>query len=196
LLWVVAGPLTIPDDNRVSVINLATEDPVRTLPLKGDTSGIAFGNGAAWVSTNYRGDGVLYAIRPAASRPRSYHVELGDGTFAITFGEGHVWLLTWGTNGGVGAGSVQQVVEVDPDTGGVVRRATFDGRDLWAVAAGGGSVWALADASVIQLDARSGRVIREIPLHSRKRAPTCGIAAANDAVWVTMGAGQCSTGSA
>jgi hypothetical protein len=101
------------------------------------------------------------------------------------------------TNGGVGPGSLQQVLEVDPDSGDMVRRRTFDGRNLWALSAGGGSVWVLAGASVIQLDPRSGHVIRTIPLHSRERAATCGIAAANDAVWVTIGdGGSCSGGSA
>jgi Bacterial transcriptional activator domain len=196
-LWVIPGPLTLPGDNRVSAINLATDQPVSTLRLKGHTTAIAFADGAAWVSTSDRRGGLLYAIRAGAARPRPYRIELGTSTFGISAGEGHVWILTWGTNGGVGAGSVQQVLEVDPHTGDVIRRMTFDGQDLWAVAAGGGSVWVLADAGVIQLDPSSGRVIRTIPLRSHGRAATCGIAAANDAVWVTMGdGGECSTGAA
>jgi DNA-binding SARP family transcriptional activator/streptogramin lyase len=196
-LWVIPGPLTLPGDDRVSLVNLATDQTVRTLRLKGDTTAIAFADGVAWVSTSYGGDGLLYAIGAGAARPRSYRVELGDSTFGMSAGEGHVWLLTWGTNGGVGAGSLQQVLEVDPHTGGVVRRWTFDGQVLWAIAAGGGSVWVLASASVIQLDPRrSGHVIRTIPLRSRGRASTCGIAAANGAVWVTIGNGNCGTGSA
>ena len=195
-LWVIPGPLTLPGDDRVSLVNLATDQPVRTLRLKGDTTAIAFADGAAWVSTSYGGDGLLYAIGAGAARPRSYRIELGDSTFGMSVGEGHVWLLTWGTNGGVGAGSLQQVLEVDPHTGGVVRRWTFDGQVLWAISAGGGSVWVLASASVIQLDPRSGHVIRTIPLRTRGRASTCGIAAANDAVWITIGNGNCGTGSA
>jgi hypothetical protein len=198
-LWVIAGPLTLPDDNTVAVVNLATEQAVRTLRLKGDTTAIAFADGAAWVSTNYGGNGLLYAIRANAALPRPYRVELGDSTFGMAVGDGHLWILTWGTNGGVGAGSLQQVLEVDPHTGGVVRRMTFDGRVLWALAVGGGSVWVLANAGVIQLDPSSGRVIRTIPLPSRGHATTCGIAAADDAVWVTMsdgGGDACSTGTA
>lgn len=195
-LWVIPGPLTLPGDNRVSLVNLATSTPVRTLRLKGHTTGIAFGAGAAWVSTSSGGDGLLYAIPAGSARPRSYRVELGDSTFGISVGEGGIWLLTWGTNGGVGPGSVQQILEVDPKTGRVVKRMTFDGQDLWAISAGGGSVWVLAAASVIQLDPRSGHVVRTIPLRSGENAPTCGIAAANDAVWVTMGKGHCGTGSA
>jgi DNA-binding SARP family transcriptional activator len=196
-LWVIAGPLTLPDDNTVSVVNLATEQPVRTLRLRGDTTAIAFADGAAWVSTNDGGNGLLYAIRADAALPRPYRIELGDSTFGVAVGDGHLWILTWGTNGGVGAGSLQQVLEVDPHTGDVVNRMTFDGRVLWALAAGGGSVWVLADAGVIQLDPSSGRVIRTIPLASHGHAATCGIAAANDAVWVTMSDGsECSTGAA
>jgi hypothetical protein len=85
---------------------------------------------------------------------------------------------------------------VDPHTGNVVSRTTFDGQDLWALSAAGGSVWVLADTSVIQLDPRDGHLIRTIPLRNGKQAITCGIAAANNAVWVTMGDGKCSTGSA
>jgi DNA-binding SARP family transcriptional activator len=195
-LWVVPGPLTLPGDNRVSLVNLATSAPLHTLRLKGDTTGVAFGAGAAWVSTNDEGNGLLYAIPAGTAKARSYRVEEGDSTFGISAGEGGIWLLTWGTNGGVGVGSVQQVLNVDPRTGKVLKRRTFDGQDLWAISAGGGSVWVLADSSVIQLDPRSGRTIRTIPLHSRGHPPTCGIAAANDAVWITMGSGQCGTGSA
>jgi len=195
-LWVIAGPLTLPDDNTVSVVNLATEQPVRTLRLRGDTTAIAFADGAAWVSTNDGGNGLLYRIRADAALPRPYRVELGDSTFGVAVGESYLWILTWGTNGGVGAGSLQQVLKVDPHTGDVVKRSTFDGRDLWALATGGGSVWVLAAAGVIQLDPSSGRVVRTMPLPSRGHAETCGIAATNDAVWVTMSDGECSTGSA
>jgi DNA-binding SARP family transcriptional activator/streptogramin lyase len=196
-LWVIAGPLTLPDDNTVSVVNLATEQPVRTLRLRGDTTAIAFADGAAWVSTNDGGNGLLYRIRADAALPRPYRVELGDSTFGVAVGERYLWILTWGTNGGVGAGSLQQVLKVDPHTGEAVRRMTFDGRDLWALAAGGGSVWVLADAGVIQLDPSNGRVVRTIPLRSHGHTATCGIAAANDAVWVTMNDGsECSTGAA
>jgi streptogramin lyase len=72
---------------------------------------------------------------------------------------------------------------------------TFDGRVLWALAAGGGSVWVLAHAGVIQLDPSSGDVVRTIRLPSH--ADDCGIAATDDAVWVTMSdGGECSTGTA
>jgi DNA-binding SARP family transcriptional activator len=197
-LWVIAGPLTLPHDNTVSVVNLATEQPVRTLRLRGDTTAIAFVDGAAWVSTNDGGDGLLYAIRADAPLPRPHRIELGDSTFGVAVGDGHLWILTWGTNGGVGAGSLQQVLEVDPHIGKVVRRKTFDGRVLWALAAGGGSVWVLADTGVIQLDPSSGDVIRMIPLRiPGHHSATCGIAATDDAVWVTMSDGsECSTGTA
>lgn len=199
-LWAIAGPLTLPDDNTVSMVNLATERAVRTLRLKGDTTAVAFADGAAWVSTNAGGNGLLYAIRAGAPLSPPSHLELGDSTFGIAVGEGHLWILTWGTNGGVGAGSLQQVLEIDPHTADVVRRWTFDGKVLWGLAVGGGSVWISADAGVIQLDPTSGRVVRTVPLSTHGRAPSCGIAATNDAVWVTVGdstvEGACSTGTA
>src|SRR5919201_3866682 len=80
-LWVIPGPPPLPGDNRVSLVNLVTDRPVSTMRLKGDTTGIAFGDGAGWVSPSHAGNGLLYVIRPGAARPRSYRVELGDSTF-------------------------------------------------------------------------------------------------------------------
>jgi hypothetical protein len=90
----------------------------------------------------------------------------------------------------------------------VVKRIPFHGRALWSVAAGGGSVWLLAgvagaveaggggyDDSVIQLDPRSGRIIRTVPVgsSSSKNTNLCGIAATNDALWVSVGDAGCDT---
>jgi hypothetical protein len=209
-LWVIVGPLTYPGDNRVTQVSLSSGQLVRSWQLKGDTVSIAFGDGAAWVGTNDAGVGLLNVIRPGAQRPES--VRLGNGDLsvplAISVGEGGVWVLTWGTNGGVGAGSPQALLELDPDTLQVVKRIPFYGRALWSVAAGGGSVWLLAgvagavdsggggyDDSVIQLDPRSGRIIRTVPVgsSSSKNTNLCGIAATNDAVWVSVGDAGCDT---
>jgi DNA-binding SARP family transcriptional activator len=209
-LWVIVGPLTYPGDNRVTQVSLSSSEPVRSWQLKGDTVSIAFGDGAAWVGTNYAGVGLLNVIRPGAQRPES--VRLGNGDLsvplAISVGEGGVWALTWGTNGGVGAGSPQALIELDPDTLRVVKRIPFYGRALWSVAAGGGSIWLIAgavgavgadggsyDDSVIQLDPRSGRIIRTILVgsSSSKHTNLCGIAATSDAVWVSVGDAGCDT---
>jgi DNA-binding SARP family transcriptional activator len=208
-LWVIVGPLTHPGDNRITQVRLSSGDLVRSWQLKGDTVSIAFGDGAAWVGTNYDGVGLLNVIRPGAQRPESVRLGNGDLTvpLAISAGEGGVWVLTWGTNGGVGAGSPQALLELDPDTLQVIKRIPFYGRALWSVAAGGGSVWVIAgpvggvqggdgyDDSVIQLDPRSGRVIRTILVgsSSSKRTNLCGIAAKNDAVWVSVGDAGCDT---
>lgn len=100
------------------------------------------------------------------------------------------------------------LLELDPDTLQVVKRIPFYGRELSPVAAGGGSVWVIAgavdavlagggsyDDSVIQLDPRSGRIIRTIPVgsSSSKHTNLCGIAATNDAVWVSVGDAGCDT---
>jgi DNA-binding SARP family transcriptional activator len=209
-LWVIVGPLTHPGDNRVTQVSLSSGQLVRSWQLKGDTVSIAFGDGAGWVGTNNAGVGLLNVIRPGAQRPES--VRLGNGDLsvplAISVGEGGVWVLTWGTNGGVGAGSPQALLELDPDTLQVVKRIPFYGRALWSVAAGGGSVWLLAgvagavdsggggyDDSVIQLHPRSGRIIRTVPVgrSSSKSTNLCGIAATNDAVWVSVGDAGCDT---
>jgi DNA-binding SARP family transcriptional activator len=209
-LWVIVGPLTYPGDNRVTQVSLSSGKLVRSWQLKGDTVSIAFGDGAAWVGTNYAGAGLLNVIRPGAQRPESVRLGNGDLTvpLAISVGEGGVWVLTWGTNGGVGAGSPQALLELDPDTLQVVKRIPFYGRALWSVAAGGGSVWVIAgavgaveagggsyDDSVIQLDPRSGRIIRTILVgsSSSKHTNVCGLAATSDAVWVSVGDAGCDT---
>jgi DNA-binding SARP family transcriptional activator len=209
-LWVIVGPLTYPGDNRLTQVSLSSGELVRSWQLKGDTVSIAFGDGAAWVGTNYDGVGLLNVIRPGAQRPESVRLGNGDLTvpLAISVGEGGVWVLTWGTNGGVGAGSPQALLELDPDTLQVVKRIPFYGRALWSVAAGGGSVWVIAgavgaveagggsyDDSVIQLDPRNGRIIRTILVgsSSSKHTNLCGLAATSDAVWVSVGDAGCDT---
>jgi DNA-binding SARP family transcriptional activator len=199
-LWVIVGPWTGPGDNRITQVSLALNKPVRSWQLKGDAMWIAFGEGAAWVTTNDFGVGLLNVIRPGAQRPES--VRLGydnlSAPLAISVGEGGVWVLTWGTNGGIGRGSPQALLEFDPDTLHRVKRIPFHGRGLWALAAGGGSIWVAAssntsprNSSVIQIDPRSGRTIRTISVGSPSHAITCGIAATNDAVWVTVGDANC-----
>jgi DNA-binding SARP family transcriptional activator len=209
-LWVIVGPLTYPGDNRITQVSLSSSEPVRSWQLKGDTVSIAFGDGAAWVGTNYAGVGLLNVIRPGAQRPES--VRLGNSDLSVplatSVGEGGVWVLTWGTNGGVGAGSPQALLELDPDTLRVVKRIPFYGRALWSMAAGGGSIWLIAgavgavvadggsyDDSVIQLDPTSGRIIRTIRVgsSSSKHTNLCGITATSDAVWVSVGDAGCDT---
>ena len=199
-LWVIVGPYTAPGDNRITQVSLARDQPVRSWQLKGDTVAIAFGDGAAWVTTNYAGVGLLNVIRPGAQRPESVRLENGNlsAPLAISVGEGGVWVITWGTNGGIGRGSPQALLEFDPDTLHRVKRIPFYGRGLWTLAAGGGSIWVAAssnssprNSSVIRLDPRSGRIIQTIPVGSPNHAITCGIAATNDAVWVTVGDANC-----
>ena len=196
----IVGPYTAPGDNRITQVSLALDQPVRSWQLKGDTVAIAFGDGAAWVTTNYAGVGLLNVIRPGAQRPESVPLEYGNLSvgLAISVGEGGVWILTWGTNGGIGRGSPQALLELDPDTLQRVNRIPFYGRGLWTLAAGGGSIWVAAssnssprNSSVIRLDPRSGRIIQTIPIGSPDHAIPCGIAATNDAVWVTVGDANC-----
>jgi DNA-binding SARP family transcriptional activator len=197
-LWVIVGPYTAPGDNRVTQVSLASHQPVGSWQLKGDTVAIAFGYGAAWVTTNYAGETLLYAIRPGASRPQLVRLGDSNGGLALAVGEGGVWVVTWGNNGGIGAGSPQELIKVDPDTVRVVKRREIDSRGLWDIAAGGGSIWIAAssssrprNSSVIQIDPRSGRIIQTIPVGSWNHAITCNIAASSGAVWVTVGDAGC-----
>jgi len=205
-VWTTVGPLTIPgEDDRLSLIDLATDRVARSLRLGRAVTAIAFGDGAAWVGTfinepkdrppPWRGPSWLYVIRAGARRAQSYRLETNDSTgpLAIAVGERHVWVVTCGICGE--QGEDQRLLEIDPDTRQVIRRISLPHRAPAFLAAGAGSVW-LTDQSVdsvIQLDPKTGRIVRTIPLGRPQYASTCGIAATNDAVWVSIGDSYCDT---
>jgi DNA-binding SARP family transcriptional activator/streptogramin lyase len=204
-VWATVGPLTIPgEDDRLSLIDLASNRVVGSMRLGRAVTAIAFGDGAAWVGTfineprdrppPWTGPSWLYVIRAGARRAQSYRLETGDSTgpLAIAVGERHVWVLMCGTcNAGA---SNQTLLEIDPDTRQVIKRIPLPHRQPAFLAAGAGFVWLTnqADGSVMQLDPKTDRIVRTIPV-GNTHASTCGIAATHDAVWVAIGDKYCDT---
>ena len=206
-LWAVAGPKTTPGtDDRVWLVDPASDRVVRLLRLGRETTSIAFGDGAAWIGAfaneheiasfpaPWRGASWLFSIKFGAAGPRtqSYRLETGDtaGPSAVAVGDGKVWVLTCGTcNIGV---DNQKLLEFDPGTGRVVKRIPLGSRNPNALAVGAGSVWLVSqvDASVLQLDPKTRR-IRTIPVGNPRTASICGIAATRDAVWAAVGDRYC-----
>src|SRR5205823_5505664 len=189
--WVIAGPITTPGaDDRIWLVDLATDQVVRSLALGHETTSIAFGDGAAWIGgfANARtmgstpgpgpweGASWLSVVRAAARRPQSYRLETGDtsGPSAVAVGYGKVWVLTCGTCN-IGADN-QKLLEFDPDKQKVVKRIPLGLREPNSLAVGAGSVWLTnqIDASVTQLDPRTGRIVRTIPVGEPRTAATCG----------------------
>src|SRR5262249_21331993 len=110
----------------------------------------------------------------------------------IAIGEGHVWALTCRACGMEGGD--ERLLEIDPDTRQVIKRIPLPHRQPAFLAAGAGSIW-LTDqfnASVVQLDPQTGRIVRTIYV-ANKRAATCGVAATHDTLWVAIGDKYCDT---
>jgi DNA-binding SARP family transcriptional activator/streptogramin lyase len=207
-LWAVAGPKTTPGtDDRVWLIDAASNRVVRLLRLGRQTTSIAFGGGAAWIgafaserkilstSPPWTGASWLFSVKFGAAGPRvqSYRLETGDtsGPSAVGVGYGKVWVLTCGScNIGV---DNQKLLEFDPDTGRVVKRIPLGSRNPNALAVGAGSVWVVnqVDASVTQRDPKTGQPVRTISVGNPKTAAICGIAAGRDALWVAVGDRYC-----
>jgi DNA-binding SARP family transcriptional activator/streptogramin lyase len=196
-LWAVAGPKTTPgEDDRVWLLDPATNRVVRLLRLGRETTSIAFGDGAAWIGAFAPETGAswLFSVKTGAVglRKQSYRLESGDtaGPAAVAVGYDNVWVLTCGTCN-IGARN-QNLLEFDPKNGRVVRRIPLGSRNPNALAVGGGSVWVVSqvDASVMQFDPKTGR-IRTIPVGNPRTASICGIAATRDAVWVAVGDRYC-----
>jgi DNA-binding SARP family transcriptional activator len=211
-VWATVGPLTIPGkDDRLSLIDLASNRVVGSLRLGRAVTAIAFGDGAAWVGTfdepkdrppPWKGPSRLYVIRAGARRAQSYRLETGDNTgpLAISVGERHVWVLMCGTCNVLGGN--QTLLKIDPDTRQVIKRIPMSGLHPAFLAAGAGSVWVASPlgpfaprtwvASVAQIDPHTNKIVRTIPLGGRTMTP-CGIAATRDAVWVAIGDTGCDT---
>jgi hypothetical protein len=210
-LWATVGPYTKPgEDDRLSLIDLASNKIVDSVRLGSATTALAFGHGAAWVGTLHEpkgqpptGEGQptwLYEMRTAwPPRGQPYldrhplRRRLGTGAFsmamAIAVGEGSVWVLQCGT---CGLGGVDRtLLKVDPNTLKVLKRTPLLGKTSY-LAAGAGSVWLTGqtDGTVWQLDPKTARILRAIHV-GKKDAVTCGIKATPKAVWVTIGDAHC-----
>jgi serine/threonine protein kinase/ABC-type transport system substrate-binding protein len=103
--------------------------------------------------------------------------------------------IPWGAGGattpiGITSGSVwvaqcfgPRVLRIDGRTGKVTGRFTNVGQGCGGVVAAGGSVWVGRDAGVVELNERTGRLLRRIAFP----APVTRIVYADGAVWATSG---------
>jgi DNA-binding beta-propeller fold protein YncE len=141
---------------------------------------IAFGYGSAWV-VNF-GSKSLSVIRTGSSRAQTIPLPLGtdDAPLAVATGAAAVWVVS---RDGV-------VVRVDPDSRRVVARIEPEtgAEESLDIAVGSRFVWVTNRAanSVSKIDSRTNRLVRASPL-GRVGVVPCGVAAAADAIWVTMG---------
>jgi DNA-binding SARP family transcriptional activator/DNA-binding beta-propeller fold protein YncE len=187
-LWVIAGPLLRSSgNNRVSLIDVSSHELVKSIPLHGQTTAIAFAFGSAWVGSYDARDSTswLSIVRPGSSRPTRLRLEAGDGwgPLDIAAGAGSIWVLT----------SAGTVVKIDPETQRVLARRSIAAQQPRWLAAGDGAVWTanLSD-SLSQIDPATDRLVRTIPLGSYIKTP-CGLAAAHDSLWVAIGDAYCDT---
>ena len=187
-LWVIPGPAVSRTGNeRVSLIDVRSRRLTSSLRLGRQTTAIAFGYGAAWIGTydSANSSAWLSVVRPGSNGGESIGIEAGDGwgPLDVAVGAGSVWVLT----------SAGTLVRIDPETRRVLQRIrAVAGKEPEFLAVGNGSIWTVnhEDFSVSQIDPHTGRVVRTIPLGSYTRT-LCGIAATQDAVWVTVGDAYC-----
>jgi DNA-binding SARP family transcriptional activator/streptogramin lyase len=178
-LAVGGGSLWVADRlaNSVTRIDLARGSVQDVIAVGTDPLVLAFGYGAVWVANSDYGS--VSVIRPGVSR-----VETITGItkpFGIAAGAGAVW---------VGSNDSSTVTRIDPDTRRIVKTisVTKDGLSpsgLFDVAVGAGAVWAAnrGERSIVRIDPRTNKVVARIRTRYEPRA----IAAAGDAVWVSVG---------
>jgi hypothetical protein len=175
------------DSASLTSIDSRTRKILRSVPLRGRPDALAVGAGAVWVADGLHG--VLAQVRPgyatvvrsvgfpraAAPAASAESLQLPRATLAAT--RDRVWL----TN------RSRRIFWFDAATG---ERHELDARmRVDAVAAGAGAVWALAPATatVLRLDAETGRITDRVRIVARRGpdlpAPTA-IAAGREAVWV------------
>jgi hypothetical protein len=195
-LWAVSGPKTTAGtDDRVWLINPATNRVVRPLQLGRQTTSIAYGGGAAWIGAfgneqqelayprgPWRGSDWLFKVTMGADGPQTHPGGNSMGP-AVAVGSGRVWALT----------SRDELLEFDPARGKVVKRVGVAWQKSNALAVGAGYVWVAnqVDASVTQRDARTGRFVRTIRVGNPENAAICAVAAAHHALWVAVGNRNC-----
>jgi DNA-binding SARP family transcriptional activator/streptogramin lyase len=186
-LWVVPGPAISSGNDRVSLIDVRDHGVASSIRLGRQTTALTFGYGSAWIGSYDRGGSSdwLSVVRAGSSSSESIGLEADDGAgpLDVAVGAGSVWVLT----------SAGTLVRVDPETRRVLRRVrVVAGKEPEFVAVGRGFVWTanLADFSVSQIDPKTYRLVRTIPLGSYTQIP-CGLAVTHDAVWVTIGDSYC-----
>ena len=164
--------------------------PVRFAIIRGPsaswTTAIAYGYRAAWIGAYdpEHSTAWLLKVRPGPKPIESLKLETGDGAgpLSVAIGEGSVWVIT----------SRGNLLGIDPRTLQIVHRIPMPIQQPTLLAVGAGSVWTANHSgySVSQIDPRTNKIVRTIPI-GRYDAIPCGIKATRDAVFVTTGETTC-----
>ena len=202
-VWAIVGPLTYPEsdaphrlDDRLSLIDMRSDRVASSMRLRRSTTTIAFGYGAAWIGAYDDSGSWLAIISAGSTKPEWIRLVQGDncgppydpgpyGSPLVATGAGSVWVLTCGQY------NPEELIKIDPERHRIAKRLFIPGLEPSFLAVGAGSVW-LAGAAVAEIDPKTNKVVRTIPLGGRTKA-LCGIAATRDAVWVAIGDVYCDT---
>jgi DNA-binding SARP family transcriptional activator/DNA-binding beta-propeller fold protein YncE len=161
-VWIAAGP------HHVLRIDPATNEPSAIIDVGHVPVGVALGHEALWVVTTAER---ALRIEPHTNTATA-EVPIGDPV-ALTAGEQAVWV----------SDSRGQVWRINPDTA-TVSQTTPVGRRLVGMCVTDGAVFAAntAGGTVVQIDARDGRVVGLVPVG---QAPT-DVASWDGIVWVSI----------
>jgi hypothetical protein len=149
-------------------------------------SGVAVGDGAAWVIT---GDGVARITPTRGSQPLM--ISLGStasgpsvAAEAIALGPGGVWTANASCTAGRCPGARGNVFRIDPHNN--IVDATIGGRFRRPLGAayGEGSLWVIDNRSLFRIDPAKNRVVARISLGQQP----VGVAAGAGGFWVAVGA--------
>jgi YVTN family beta-propeller protein len=162
-VWIAAGP------RHVLRIDPTTNEPSAIIDVGHVPVGLALGEGALWVVTTAE-----RALRiELHTNAATVEVAVGDPV-GLTAGEHAVW-----------ASDLRgQIWRINPDTA-TVSQTTPVGRGLVGLCATDGLLFAAnnADGTVVQIDARDGRVVGIVPVG---HAPTDVASLDGKAVWVSV----------
>jgi hypothetical protein len=184
-LWVISD-LPGRTGESVSLIDVRHRRLASTIPLDRQTTAIAYGYRSAWIATYdpEHSTAWLSRVRPGSVSIESIRLESQDGAgpLAVAVGEGNVWVVT----------SRGNLLGIDPRTLQIVHRIPMSAELPTLLAVGAGSVWTANHNgySVSQIDPRSNKILRTIPL-GRYDAVPCGIKTTRDAVFVASGESDC-----
>ena len=162
-VWIAAGP------RHVVRIDPRTNEPSAIIDVGHVPVGLALGEEALWVVTTAER---ALRIEPHTNTATA-EVPVGDPV-ALTAGEEAVWAVD--LRG--------QIWRINPDTA-TVTQTTAVGRGLMGLCATAGMLFAAnnADGTVVQIDARDGRVVGIVPVG---HAPTDVASLDGRAVWVAV----------
>jgi DNA-binding SARP family transcriptional activator len=185
-LWVISD-LPGRTGESVSLIDVRHRRLTSTIPHGRQTTAIANGYRAAWIAAYdpQHSTAWLSIVRSGSDQIESLKLETGDGAgpLAVAVGEGTVWVIT----------SRGSLIGVDPKGLQISHRIPMSAELPTLLAVGAGSVWTANHNgySVSQIDPRTNKILRTIPL-GRYDAIPCGIKTTRDAVFVAVGESTCS----